>query len=75
MGPKNLDPDLLSIMVMHILTEIKVNITLFNTHYDHKCFWCALVKKRQILMVQDFFVANQILEYFKYFAFLSTFDG
>lgn len=75
MGPKNLDPDLLFIMVMHILTEIKVNIASFNIHYDHKCLRCALVKKRQILMVQNFFVANQILEYFKYFAFLSTFDG
>lgn len=46
MGPKNLDPDLLSIMVMHILTEIKVNIVLFNIHYDHKSLKHAHVEKK-----------------------------
>lgn len=64
-------------MVMHMLTEIKVNIVSFNIHYDHKCLWLMWKKKKksQILTVQDFLVANQILEYLKNFAFLSTFDG
>lgn len=75
-GPKNLDPDLLSIVVMHIVAEFKVKIALFNIHYDHKCLLHAHVEKKdKFLWCRFFFVANQILEHFKNFEFLSTFDG
>lgn len=70
MGPKNLDPDLLSITVMHILTEINVNLVLFNNPLWSLVFTtCSWEKKT------DSFVTNQILQYFKSFAFLSRLDG
>lgn len=70
MGPKNLDPDLLSVTVMHILTEINVNLVLFNNPLWSLVFTtCSWEKKI------DSFVTNQILQYFKSFAFLSRLDG
>lgn len=70
MGPKNLDPDLLSITVMHILTEINVNLVLFNNPLLNGIHNMLVGEKKT-----DSFVTNQILQYFKNFAFLSRLDG
>lgn len=70
MDPKNLDPDLLSVTVMHILTEINVNLVLFNNPLLNGIHNMLVGEKKT-----DSFVTNQILQYFKNFAFLSRLDG
>ena len=67
MGPKNLDPDLLSIIVMHILTEINVNLVLFNNPLWSLVFTiCSWEKKDRFFCDKsDFGILQELCISFK----------